>query len=223
MTNNKDFNYIYKIILIGDSGVGKSSIVSRFVDGTFMGDTRSTVGIDLQVKTLDISYELVKIQIWDTAGQEKYKSITQSYYRYAAGIIIVFDLTKQYTFENVINWINEIEKSLDQKLCDLDVILIGNKADLVNDREVKKEEVLELQKKHKFIYIETSAKDNSNINEAFKELVSNVHKHGQHIYCSKYNDIYIDDYNDYDNYEDDSNKKIIYINNGTNNCGCVIL
>ncbi|ARF09964.1 Ras family GTPase [Indivirus ILV1] len=171
-----NFNYIYKVIVVGDSGVGKSNIVNRFINNTFTNDAKSTIGIDFQVKTLDLGPETIKIQIWDTAGQERFRSIHRSYYKYSSGIIIVFDLTNRQSFEHIEKWIEEIEKSVDNNLKNIKFLLVGNKSDLVEKRKVYDNDIKTLYGKFDFVYVETSAKNNIGIKYGFYELAKKIHE-----------------------------------------------
>jgi len=184
MATLANFDYIYKIIIVGDSGVGKSNIVDRFVTGNFTDDIKSTIGIDFQLKTIDSGPDKIKIQIWDTAGQERYRSIYRSYYREAAGILVMFDLSKKSSFDNIPRWINEIKQNVDN-IYELELMLIGNKADLEYQREVSDYDIIKLQEQFDLPYIETSAKSELNIDTAFSELVQRVHKHKRFIHCTK--------------------------------------
>jgi Ras-related protein Rab-11A len=134
-----DYDMIYKIVLIGDSGVGKSNLLSRYIKNEFTVNTRTTVGVEFGAKKFDIEDSKVKAQIWDTAGQERYKSITSCYYKGAKGGIIVYDITRKETFENVDKWLQEFKKNADTDAC---FILIGNKCDLVEERVITTEEAL---------------------------------------------------------------------------------
>ena len=210
MSNNKDFNYIYKIILIGDSGVGKTNITTRFVDDKFMAESRTTIGIDFKASTFNVNNEEVKAQIWDTGGQERYKCITRSYYQNTSGVIIVFDLTRIDTFNNVKNWIKDIEKNISD-INRLEILIVGNKVDLVNRRQVSSQDIKELRRNYNFEYIETSAKDDLNVDEAFEKLVSKAHERGLHVYSYK---------------DTEADSIIIIRDDGVANdgkCNCVIL
>lgn len=178
-----NFDYVYKIIILGDSGVGKSNIVNQFVNGTFKDQNQTTIGIDFQIKQFNIDNDNIRIQIWDTAGQERFRCITRSYYQSVAGIILVFDLTRRSTFINITNWLSEIKKNIDN-MAGIETILIGNKSDLEN-REVSEYDITRLQEEYDLPYIETSAKTYNNIDEMFRELVSRVHRHKKCIYSSK--------------------------------------
>jgi small GTP-binding protein len=137
MNNDEDYDMIYKVVLIGDSGVGKSNLLSQFIKNEFTVQTKTTVGVEFGAKKMTVDGAKIKAQIWDTAGQERYKSITSAYYKGAKGGIIVYDITKKLSFENVDKWLNEFKINADSDAC---YILIGNKSDLKNDREVTVEE-----------------------------------------------------------------------------------
>ena len=136
MTSHIDIDLCFKIILIGDSGVGKTNILTRFTKNTFNNDNKSTIGVEFGTKIINIQDHIVKLQIWDTAGQERYKSITVAYYKGSKGAFIVYDVSKKQSFDNVIKWYNDIKKNGEK---DLSIILIGNKTD-IKDREVSFEE-----------------------------------------------------------------------------------
>ena len=170
---SREYDYIYKILIIGDSGVGKSSILLRFTDNIFTESFISTIGVDFKVKTISIDNKIIKLQIWDTAGQERFKTITSSYYRGGHGIIIVFDLTNRVSFENISMWLNEI-KSFNGN--DLPKLLVGNKSDLCDDRIINQTEIKEFAEKNKLIYFETSSKDSVNIYKIFEIISSEIKK-----------------------------------------------
>lgn len=139
MNNNydEDFDMIFKVIIIGDSGVGKSNMLSRYLKNEFSLETKSTVGVEFGAKKLDLYGMKVKVQIWDTAGQERYKSITNAYYKGAKGCLLVYDITKKESFDNVDKWISELKFNGDK---DVVIVLVGNKSDLEEDRAVQIEE-----------------------------------------------------------------------------------
>lgn len=166
-----DYDYLFKILLIGDSGCGKSSILSRFCDDKFDYHFMSTIGVDFKIKNLAINDINIKLQIWDTAGQERFRTITGSYYRSAIGVIIVFDLTDRKSFDNVKYWLQEVDKYAQS---DVKKILIGNKSDLTEERQITQDDITELLYNNRLSYIETSAKDNININNIFTELSNNI-------------------------------------------------
>ena len=170
--NNNDFDYLFKFVVIGDSGVGKTNIIKRFQSDEFDPNSRSTVGFEFVSKELYILDKKIKIQIWDTAGQERYKSITSGFYKSSSGILCVFDITKFISFENVDDWIKEARLIAGENT---PAILIGNKSDLKNARCVNKEDALKKVDLMKFDgYIETSALMNIRIEEPFKKLTSSI-------------------------------------------------
>ncbi len=172
---NNDYDYLFKILLIGNSGVGKSSLLLRFADDTFTGNFMPTIGVDFKIRTLDVKGKTIKLQIWDTAGQERFKTITSSYYKGAHGIIVVYDVTDKESFKNIDSWMNEIEKHASDNVSK---IMCGNKSDLEDSRQVSTDEGKELADTYNIRFIESSAKDNSNVEEAFtlmtKEIKSRV-------------------------------------------------
>lgn len=168
MDSDDSFDYLFKIVLIGDAGVGKTCVVQRFKSGTFFERQHSTIGVDFTMKTLTIDGKKVKLQVWDTAGQERFRTITQSYYRSANGVIIAYDITKKDTFSNVPRWIDDVQKYAGDNVVQ---ILIGNKKDLENIREVDFSEAQALAAHHNMMEcLETSAKDATNIEQVFWRL-----------------------------------------------------
>lgn len=164
------FDILFKLLLVGDSGVGKSSLLIKFTDGVYSDNRSATIGVDFKIKTLNINGKIVKLQIWDTAGQERFRTITSSYYRGAHGIILVYDVTSRQTLLNLKQWLSEVDKNAKSGV---KKILVGNKADL--KRGVPKEQAEEFAKSLHVELIETSAKDSLNVDNAFfsicKQLV----------------------------------------------------
>lgn len=184
-----EYDYLFKVLLIGDSGVGKSSLLLKFTDRVFTDHYISTIGVDFKIQTLQMDDKIIKLQLWDTAGQERFRTITTSYYRGAHGIIIVFDITDKESFANIKTWMTEIDRFASDNVCK---ILIGNKSDLEKHREVSKEDAKELANKYKIDYIEASAKDSTNVQQLFVELTrqikeANVQKHITNINEEKVN------------------------------------
>lgn len=171
---NNEYDYLFKILLIGDSGVGKSCMLLRFADDTFTESFISTIGVDFKIRTIELNKNIVKLQIWDTAGQERFRTITSSYYRGAHAILIVYDITDSESFENVKNWIYECDKYAPNSVLKL---LVGNKCDLENKRQVTFIKGKELAEEYNLNFLETSAKTSVKIEDAFKliaeELVKN--------------------------------------------------
>ncbi|KAJ8008791.1 hypothetical protein DPEC_G00082090 [Dallia pectoralis] len=159
------FDFLFKIILIGDSNVGKTCVVQSFKSGQFSEKQQNTIGVDFTVRTLDIEGKKIKMQVWDTAGQERFRTITQSYYRSAHGAMIAYDITRRSTFDSVPQWIREVELfgAANVVLC-----LIGNKRDLESDRRVLFQEACCMAEERGILAaLETSAKENQNVDEAF--------------------------------------------------------
>ena len=160
--------YSIKIILAGDSGVGKTNILNRFIHNEYVHDSKSTVGVELNSKSFIINNDIIKVHIWDTAGQERYKSITSAYYKGAYGAMIIYDLTKSETFKSVDNWYRQI---IDYGEKDIVTMLIGNKNDLKNLRSIESFTGLDKGKSLRIPFIETSAADSTNVEEAFKKII----------------------------------------------------
>ena len=168
-----NYDYLLKILIIGDSGVGKSCILSRFADNSFIANYISTIGVDFKIKTIKINNKVVKIQIWDTAGQERFRTITSSYYRGAHGIFLVYDVTDKSTFENILSWNKDVKKHAKESVI---TMLVANKTDDFKNRVVTKEEGRDLAEIMGIGYIETSAKIDSNIYNCFKIMCENILK-----------------------------------------------
>ncbi|KAM8930387.1 ras-related protein Rab-43 [Pelodytes ibericus] len=184
---DSDYDFLFKLVLIGDAGVGKTCLVQRFKSGLFAERQGSTIGVDFTMKTLEIQGKRVKLQIWDTAGQERFRTITQSYYRSANGAIIAYDITKKKTFASIPRWIEDVKKYAGSNIVQL---LIGNKTDMHEFREVQLEEAKTLAQHYDIISaIETSAKDSSNVEEAFTQMaVELMMRHGGPVFSEKSTD-----------------------------------
>lgn len=171
--NEDTFDFLFKIVLIGECGTGKTCVVQRFKNGTFIERHGNTIGVDFSMKTVIVEGKKVKLQIWDTAGQERFRTITQSYYRSANGVIIVYDITKRSSFLSVSRWVEEVRRYSGTGVL---VALVGNKADLENLREVEFEEAEAMcQYMPEVLFVlEASAKENSNIEEAFLCLATEL-------------------------------------------------
>ena len=157
---------IFKVILLGDMSVGKTSILLRYVENKFKENIISTIGVDFLDKIIDYGDTKIALKIWDTSGQEKYESIAQNFLRDTDGAFLVFDLTEKSSFDHIKKWLNEINDSNEN----VKIIILGNKSDLKDKRVVAEDIAINFAQKHNFKYFETSAKDNTNINEAFKAL-----------------------------------------------------
>lgn len=166
-----DYDYLFKMVLVGNSSVGKTCLFLQYSDNVFNDSFMPTIGVDFRIKTLEIDGSFIKMQIWDTAGQERFRTITSSYYKGAHGLILVFDLTDRQSFLDLENWIIEIEKHASDGVLKL---LIGNKNDLEGARTVSYEEALNFAKINGMKYIETSAKTSKNVNEAFNLMAKLV-------------------------------------------------
>ena len=169
----QEYEYIFKIILIGSSGVGKSSLIQRYTQKTFEDVYDCTIGVDFFTKTIDVNGKTVKLQIWDTAGTEKYRSITSSYYRGSHCALIVFDLTSKDSFESLPTWIENYYKNCNQEF-DKNVILVGNKIDLSEKRDVTQEKINDFIKLNNLVYFETSAKTGENVDESFQYIAQKL-------------------------------------------------
>src|SRR3990167_1127539 len=161
---NPEYDHLFKLLLIGDSGVGKSCLLLRFADDTYTESYISTIGVDFKIRTVSIGGVKIKLQIWDTAGQERFRTITSSYYRGAHGIIVVYDVTDQKSFDNIKKWLKEIDTFAGGAVQKL---LVGNKCDLVNERTVTTEQGKALAQDLNIPFVETSAKDSTNVEDAF--------------------------------------------------------
>jgi small GTP-binding protein len=166
-------NNTFKIVVLGSSGVGKSAIVRRLVDGTFTAETQSTVGVEFKPFIIPVNDQSVKLQIWDTAGQERFKSVSRAYFRNAVGAVLVYDITSDSSFDDLGDWLNDL-----QQLCNPNayILLIGNKVDLENERRVGVEQARDFAEKHKLDHLETSALSGANVTEAFTRLAFAVAK-----------------------------------------------
>merc|ERR1719410_2608234 len=160
----RDYDYLFKLVLIGDSGVGKSCLLLRFADDAFTESYISTIGVDFRFRTVKIDKKTVKLQIWDTAGQERFRTITSAYYRGADGIILVYDITDRESFSHVNDWLNEVNRYVNENTCKL---LIGNKCDNVSERQVSTEEGKKKAEEIGVAFIEASAKDATSVEAAF--------------------------------------------------------
>ncbi|KAH8365515.1 hypothetical protein KR093_001635 [Drosophila rubida] len=173
LPNEENFDFLFKIVLIGDCCTGKTSILQRFKTGNYVERHGNTIGVDFSMKTIEVEGKQVKLQIWDTAGQERFRTITQSYYRANNGVIIVYDITKRSTFANLQKWIEEVRRYTASNVL---IILIGNKCDLEEEREVDFEEARQMcQYIPEILFVmETSAKENTNVEDAFRCLATEL-------------------------------------------------
>jgi Ras-related protein Rab-2A len=165
------YQYLFKYIIVGDSSVGKSCILSQFLEKKFRYNHEVTIGVEFGCKHIIIDGMNIKLQIWDTAGQEAFKSITRSYYRGSAGALLVFDLSKRETFDHLKDWLNSIKSSASHNT---KILLVGNKCDLIK-REITNEEIVEFANSNNIQYMEASAKENINIENIFINLAKNIY------------------------------------------------
>ena len=163
-----DFDYLFKVLIVGESGVGKSCLLLRFTEGIFNENYISTIGVDFKIRTINLNGSVIKLQIWDTAGQERFRAITKSYYHGSHGIVIVYDITDRKSFEKVSDWFLQIQTSEPNE--DSCKILIGNKCDLEDKREVSSEEGEALAREYNVPFMETSAKDALNVDNLFEVM-----------------------------------------------------
>ena len=165
--------YKLKLIVIGDSGVGKTNIIKRYISNTFTIDTKSTVGVEFFTKTFKINDDILKLEIWDTAGHERYKAITSAYYRGSSGALIVYDITRIETYNNVDIWIKELNEKVEGSL---KLLLIGNKSDKKDERKMSIETALHKARQLNIPLMETSAYDSTNIKKAFETILKEMYK-----------------------------------------------
>lgn len=167
-----DYDYLFKVVLIGDSGVGKSNLLSRFTRNEFCLESKSTIGVEFATRSIQVDGKTIKAQIWDTAGQERYRAITSAYYRGAVGALLVYDITKQGTFENVDRWLKELRDHADSNIV---IMLVGNKSDLRHLRSVSTEESQAFCEKEGLSFIETSALESTNVEKAFQQILTDIY------------------------------------------------
>lgn len=175
-SEHDDYDYLFKIVLIGDSGVGKSNILSRFTRNEFSVESKSTIGVEFATRSIEIEKKVVKAQIWDTAGQERYRAITSAYYRGAVGALLVYDVTKKETFADVEKWLTELRDHADSKIV---IMLTGNKCDLQHLRSVSTQDAEIYAAKEDLLFLETSALNSVNIDTAFQKVLSVIHERSQ--------------------------------------------
>ncbi|ESQ46401.1 hypothetical protein EUTSA_v10000315mg [Eutrema salsugineum] len=164
-------DYVFKVVLIGDSAVGKSQLLARFARDEFSMDSKATIGVEFQTRTLVIEEKSVKAQIWDTAGQERYRAVTSAYYRGAVGAMLVYDITKRETFDHIPRWLEELRAHADKNIV---IILIGNKSDLEDQRAIPTEDAKEFAEKEGLFFLETSALNATNVENSFNTLMTEI-------------------------------------------------
>lgn len=168
-----NYNYIFKYIIIGDMGVGKSCLMRQFIDKKFMADCPHTIGVEYGTRIIEVQGQKIKLQIWDTAGQERFRAVTRSYYRGAAGAIMVYDITRRTTFNHISSWLSEANNLASPNTI---LFLIGNKADLDASRDVTRDEAEEFAREHGLTFLETSAKNGDNVEEAFLQTAQAIYQ-----------------------------------------------
>uniref|UniRef100_A0A1A8NKR3 Ras-related protein Rab-25 n=1 Tax=Nothobranchius rachovii TaxID=451742 RepID=A0A1A8NKR3_9TELE len=173
MGSDEAYNFVFKVVLIGESGVGKSNLLSRFTKNEFSHDSRTTIGVEFSTRTVQLNGLTIKAQIWDTAGLERYRAITSAYYRGAVGALVVYDITKHLTYESVERWLKELYDHADPHIV---VMLVGNKTDLESERSVPTEEAKDFAEKQDLLFLETSALQSTNVEAAFSSVLAEIHK-----------------------------------------------
>ncbi|CAL9151554.1 ras-related protein Rab11B-like [Musa acuminata AAA Group] len=168
-----DYDYLFKVVLVGDSGVGKSNLLSRFTRNEFSNESKATIGVEFATRSIRIDGKVVKAQIWDTAGQERYRAITSAYYRGAVGALVVYDITRNVTFENVERWLKELRDHTDTSIV---IMLVGNKADVRHLRAATTEDATAFAEKENTFFMETSALESTNVEAAFNEVLTQIYQ-----------------------------------------------
>ncbi|EGN96291.1 hypothetical protein SERLA73DRAFT_185967 [Serpula lacrymans var. lacrymans S7.3] len=173
MAEGSNYDFLFKVVLIGDSGVGKSNLLSRFTRNEFHVDSKSTIGVEFATRSINVDGKTVKAQIWDTAGQERYRAITSAYYRGAVGALLVYDIAKHATYDSVTRWLKELRDHADSNIV---IMLVGNKSDLKHLRAVPTEEAKAFSTENELSFIETSALDASNVDSAFQTILTGIYR-----------------------------------------------
>jgi len=172
-SKDDEYDYLFKVVLIGDSGVGKSNLLSRFTRNEFNLESRSTIGVEFATRSIQVDGKTVKAQIWDTAGQERYRAITSAYYRGAVGALVVYDIAKHVTYENVERWLKELRDHADQNIV---IMMVGNKSDLRHLRAVPTDEAKAYAERNSLSFIETSALESTNVEAAFTNILTEIYR-----------------------------------------------
>ena len=167
------YEMMFKVVLVGDSFVGKTNIMSKYLKNEFHEDSKATVGVEFGSKQFNIEGHAIKAQIWDTAGQERYKAITSAYYKGAKGAFVVYDITRKASFDSIDKWVSDLTSAADKKLT---IVVIGNKSDLEDQRQITKEQGEEKSRKLDVAFMETSAFSGENLDKAFEMMMSEIFK-----------------------------------------------
>ena len=170
-----------QLLVIGDSSVGKTSLITRYTNGTFKEEYLATVGLDYYSKVEAINNQTINIKLWDTAGQERYKALTQNYFRNAEGVLLTFDVTNTDSFNNLKDWIGSIKTNMEGKNIFLPLIIVGNKIDMEDSREINKEDADKFASDNNYKYFETSAKTGEGVDDAVRDLVNQVMNQGDQL------------------------------------------
>ncbi|KAF9116339.1 Ras- protein ypt3 [Mortierella sp. AM989] len=173
MSNDDEYDYLFKVVLIGDSGVGKSNLVARFTRNEFNVESKSTIGVEFTTRSIQVDSNIIKAQIWDTAGQERYRAITSAYYRGAVGALLIYDISNHATYENVGRWLKELRDHADSNIV---IMLVGNKSDLRHLRAVPTDEAKQFAAENNLSFIESSAMDASNVELLFQRNLTEIYR-----------------------------------------------
>ncbi|KAJ5077777.1 ras-related protein rab-11a [Anaeramoeba ignava] len=166
------YSHVFKVVLIGNTHVGKTNLLTRYRYNTFTTESTSTIGVEFSSKVFKINNETIQLQIWDTAGQERFRSVTRAYYRGSYGAFIVYDIADEESFEKLEYWINDFKDQTDQNVV---IMIIGNKSDLSDKRKISKEKGQKFAAEKNFLFMETSAKDGTNVHKAFETLITEIY------------------------------------------------
>lgn len=170
-TTTINFNFLFKYIIIGDSAVGKSNLLLRYTHNNFNDDYQATIGVEFGAKNLSFKDKIYRVQVWDTAGQENFRSITRAYYKNSACALIVYDITRRDSFEHVQTWIEDCKNQTPKTVL---LVLVGNKTDLESERKVSTEEGKQMAEQHGMLFYETCAKNGKNVHEMFDNTVHEI-------------------------------------------------
>ena len=172
LNKDNDYNYLFKVVFVGDAGVGKTQIINKFVKNKFSNDYNPTIGLDFYFKTINSNEKIIKLQLWDSSGQEKFRTMIQNFYKNVHLIVFVYAVDDKNTFENIKNWVKNVKEQTDEKT---KFLLVGNKCDLKKEKSVFTEEAQEYAKKNEMEFIEVSAKEGTNINDdMFNSIIQDL-------------------------------------------------